>query len=165
MKIIIYGFMACGKTTVGKIVSKKLKLPFYDTDLIFEKRHKTNIYSYIKKNGIKKFREEERKIFKRLLKFKKDCVISVGGGIFPSRRKDLIEIFLDTPYNIIKKRFPQARKTRPLLSQQPTSIRKLYLSRLNHYKKAAFIVREKNSSKAAKRIVEIYYEERNKNKE
>ncbi|MGC8867065.1 MAG: shikimate kinase [Elusimicrobiales bacterium] len=165
MKIVIYGFMASGKTTIGRLVAKKLKLPFYDTDIIFEKKYKTPVYKFIKGESIKRFREIEKKIFLKLLEIKKDCVISVGGGIFPRGKKNIIEIFIDTPYTLLKKRFSKAKKTRPLLEQKNSDIRKLYLSRIRKYKKARFKITEENSFNAARKIVKIYYDEKNKNKE
>ena len=35
-KIFLIGFMATGKTTIGKRLSNKLSLPFYDSDKIIE---------------------------------------------------------------------------------------------------------------------------------
>src|SRR5690554_6186864 len=32
MIVIVYGVTGCGKTTVGKLLSKRMKLPFYDGD-------------------------------------------------------------------------------------------------------------------------------------
>ena len=32
MNIILSGFMGCGKTTIGKIIARKLDLDFIDTD-------------------------------------------------------------------------------------------------------------------------------------
>ncbi len=36
MKIILIGYMASGKTTIGKLLSESLQLPFYDLDSIIE---------------------------------------------------------------------------------------------------------------------------------
>lgn len=164
-KIVIYGFSGAGKTTTARLVSRSLGLAFYDTDKLIEKRYKSSISSFIKRYGIERFREVEKKIFKRLLRMKKASVISVGGGVFPCgykfKKTDIMEIFLDTPYDVISKRFRRISKTRPLIKamiDHPQNIKKLYLSRCKLYKKAEFKLREKSSIKAAQRIVKIYYE-------
>ena len=36
-KIVLLGMMGSGKTTIGKILSKKIKISFFDTDTIIEK--------------------------------------------------------------------------------------------------------------------------------
>ena len=37
-KIVLIGMMGSGKTTVGKVLSKILKLNFVDTDILIEKK-------------------------------------------------------------------------------------------------------------------------------
>lgn len=160
MKIVIYGFMMSGKTTTATLVSSILSLKHYDTDEIFEKKFRKKIKDYIAEKGILRFRKEEKKIFKSLLDKTKDAVISAGGGIFPTGRKDIIEIFLNVPYYVVEKRFEKGKETRPLLNKKKAQIKKLYLSRLKYYRRAKFIIKEKNCFKAAEKIVKIYYDEK-----
>lgn len=165
IKIFIYGFSGSGKTTTARIVSKMLGFSFYDTDKIIEKRYKISVYKFIKKYGIKKFRDVEKKLLERLLNLKRNAVVSCGGGMFPIglkfEKSGIIEIFLNTPYKIISKRFIKISSTRPIIKNmilQPSKIKRLYLSRITFYKRAAFKVRETNSFNSAKKIVKIYYE-------
>ena len=42
-KIVLLGMMGSGKSTLGKILSKKIKIDFFDTDTIIKKECKINI--------------------------------------------------------------------------------------------------------------------------
>ena len=79
--LILIGMMASGKSTIGRLLAKKLNLRFYDTDFIIEKKTKMKIYEIFKKKGETEFRNLEEKITLKLLK-KSNCVISLGGGAF-----------------------------------------------------------------------------------
>ena len=156
--IILYGFMCSGKTTVAKKLAKELKLKFIDTDLIFEKKY-GKINKFVEIHGFKEFRKIEKRIFKEVIK-EKNAVISAGGGLFPSKLKSSLELFLNPPFNLIEKRFSKNKKTRPLLSKYPKNkkeIFKLYLERLKNYKKAAYEIREKNLKKIVN-LIKSYYE-------
>ncbi|WP_317167312.1 shikimate kinase [Blattabacterium cuenoti] len=72
MKIILIGYMGCGKTTIGKILSKKIKWNFYDLDEILVKNQKSSILDIFKKKGEKSFRKIEHFILKKILKKKKN---------------------------------------------------------------------------------------------
>ena len=165
VKIFIYGFTGCGKTTTARHLSSLLKFCFYDTDMLVEERYKVSVYRFIRDYGIDRFREVESEIFKELLSLMENAVISCGGGIFPIgadfRKTAIMEVFLDTPYSIISKRFKDISSTRPVIEDllsEPLKIRDLYLSRLRFYERASFRVKEVDSFKAAKKIAEIYYE-------
>lgn len=161
MKIIIYGFMACGKTTTGKILSKMLNFKFYDTDELISKKFKKSVYDFIKENGIRNFRKQEKKLMKELLVLNKNSVIAAGGGIFPIgiKNDEIIEFFLNVPYQTLKKRFKKARNTRPILKKlisKPKRLLDLYRKRLKFYKKARFKIKTNNSHHAAQKIMKIY---------
>ena len=36
MKFFLIGFMAAGKTTIGRLLAEKLGIPFYDLDQLIE---------------------------------------------------------------------------------------------------------------------------------
>ena len=54
--IILTGMMGAGKSTVGSILSRKLKLGFIDLDSLIEETHKLTISEIFKKFGEEKFR-------------------------------------------------------------------------------------------------------------
>jgi shikimate kinase (EC 2.7.1.71) len=53
--------MGSGKTTVGKILSEKLNIPFYDLDYEIEKEEGRTINEIFKESGEAYFREIEKK--------------------------------------------------------------------------------------------------------
>lgn len=89
--IVLIGMPGCGKTTLGEILSKKLKRDFFDTDKEFE-----NLYGspeeFIIREGLSKFRDIESEILRKFSK-NKYGVISTGGGIV--ERKENLEILKD----------------------------------------------------------------------
>ena len=79
--LILIGMMASGKSTIGRLLAKKLNLKFFDTDFIIEKKAKMKIIEIFQKKGEPYFRNLEKKITLSLLN-KNNCVISLGGGAF-----------------------------------------------------------------------------------
>ena len=66
MRFVFIGPRSIGKSTVGKVLSKKLKIEYFDFDTYVEKELK-GIDEHIEKNGVKSYRvEEEKKIVKHL---------------------------------------------------------------------------------------------------
>ena len=59
--LVLLGMMAVGKTTLGKIVAKKQKLTFIDTDSCVEKSNSMTIKEIFKEKGEKFFRIKEEK--------------------------------------------------------------------------------------------------------
>ena len=79
--LILIGMMASGKSTIGRLLAKKLNLKFFDTDFIIEKKTKMKIVEIFQKKGEPYFRNLEKKITLNLLN-KNNCIISLGGGAF-----------------------------------------------------------------------------------
>ena len=79
MRLILIGPMASGKSTVGRRLSKRLKLDFIDVDEEVEKSAGVSISWIFDVEGEKKFRERESKELKNSLNTD-NCVIATGGG-------------------------------------------------------------------------------------
>ena len=62
MKIILVGYMASGKSTIGKLLSDSLHLPFYDLDHLIETNLNLKIDEIFKQKGELFFRKKEREI-------------------------------------------------------------------------------------------------------
>ena len=96
--LVLLGMMGVGKTTLGKIVSKKINLKFIDTDSNIEKKHEMKISEIFKEKGEKFFRlEEEKEVLESLKEI--NSVIALGGGAFfffpPPNNQDMdIDQFL-----------------------------------------------------------------------
>ena len=72
--------MASGKSTVGRKLSKKLGLDFFDIDTEIENKAGAKISWIFDVEGEDKFRDREYEAFSNLAT-EENCVISTGGGI------------------------------------------------------------------------------------
>lgn len=72
--------MGSGKTTIGKILSSRLKYQFFDTDEEIKKKKGMSISSIFDKQGESGFRIIESQILEEL-SIKSKSIISTGGGI------------------------------------------------------------------------------------
>ena len=77
--IALIGFMGVGKSTVGRHVAQKLKLPFIDIDREIEKMNNSSIENIFERNGEEAFRKMEADEIKRVAGLP-GRVISCGGG-------------------------------------------------------------------------------------
>ncbi|MEA3188796.1 MAG: shikimate kinase / 3-dehydroquinate synthase [Chthoniobacter sp.] len=78
--IALIGFMGTGKSSVGRLVARKLQWRFADTDQIVEKRAGRSISSIFADDGEPLFREQERAALEAL-RDEDGQVIATGGGI------------------------------------------------------------------------------------
>lgn len=79
--VILVGYMGCGKSTVGRRLSYKLRKPFLDTDKQIELKQKCTISEIFASRGEEVFREMETEYLRELLKDNCEYVIAVGGGL------------------------------------------------------------------------------------
>jgi len=144
--IILSGFMGSGKTTVGKIISKKLKRDFIDLDKYIEKKGSTipEIFSNL---GEKGFRLIESECLNEVL-CSKGAVISLGGGtITVNENVEAIKntasylVFIKVSNDCIKKRVGNGLG-RPLLSNEDIDykVNVLYKQRLPQYINTADLI-------------------------
>lgn len=78
-RIILIGYMGSGKTTVGKVLSRELNLPFYDLDWYIENRMHKSIHQIFEEKGEEGFRKIERNLLHEVAEFE-NVIISCGGG-------------------------------------------------------------------------------------
>ena len=83
--IVFIGFMGSGKSTVGKIVARKLRFQFFDTDRIVEERARMSIPEIFERHGEPQFRERETAVLESLLGVRRH-VFATGGGIVTEPR-------------------------------------------------------------------------------
>jgi shikimate kinase len=80
MNVVLIGYRATGKSTVGRILSAKLKIAFWDTDAIVEKNMGMPIKEIVALHGWDFFRAKERETIEYLTQ-KEDGIIATGGGV------------------------------------------------------------------------------------
>ena len=145
-KVFIVGFMAAGKTTVGKKIAKKLAMPFFDSDKEIENKFNMNINNIFDEYGESQFRKiEERLILEYVHSSKYNSfIMSLGGGAFINEairmaiNKNGLSIWLNTDIDIISSRIRSAKNIRPLLKKFDTieKLENLMTERSIYYSKA-----------------------------
>ena len=143
--IVLIGMPACGKSTIGYRLSKKINFPVLDADKYLEEKENRVISDIFSNEGEEYFRELETKYLKELSE-KEGTIISTGGGAVKKKenidilKKNGIVIFLNREINDISK---ENHKHRPLL-QDINNIQKLYDERIDLYKKYSDIIIKNN---------------------
>ena len=145
MKIVLVGFMGSGKSTVGKILSEKLSIPFRDLDSIIVENTGMSIPEIFQNKGETAFRELERFFLLSELSKKTNFILSTGGGT-PAYKDNMekinqsgISIFLYADFETLYNRI-SGDKNRPLTSLSKEELKELYKKRLPFYRKALFTV-------------------------
>jgi shikimate kinase len=122
--IVLIGLMGAGKTTVGRRLANKLKLPFVDADHEIEQAAGKTIPEIFEEHGEQYFRDGERRVIERLLQ-DGIKVIATGGGAYMNddTRNAIarcgISIWLKADFDLLMKRVrrrsnrPVAADTRP----------------------------------------------------
>ena len=137
--ICLIGMPGSGKSTIGKLLSEKLKYSFFDTDQEIEKREKNKIKNIFSIKGEDYFRSVETQVFNELVE-KKKIVISTGGGLILNNLEKLklsFNIYLYCNIDVLIQRASR-NNLRPLLSQNtPLQMRNLFNERKDIYIKIA----------------------------
>lgn len=149
-----------GKTTLGKLLSKRLNYNFLDMDEYIEEIANKSIKKIFDDDGEKTFRDLETKACKDIVDRKK-LVISSGGGVIKKSinieilKKDCIVVFVDRPIeHIINQLSVDEINSRPLLKGKKDTIYSLYEKRYELYKNACDI-QVKNDKSLSNTINEV----------
>jgi shikimate kinase / 3-dehydroquinate synthase len=97
--VVLSGFMATGKSTLGPLVAEKLGLPFVDTDALLETRTGERVPDLWRTRGEAAFRQLEEALVFELFRQEGEKVIGFGGGTVTTRavrRLALEEAFVVT---------------------------------------------------------------------
>ena len=134
--IYLIGMMGSGKSTVGKILSKKMKKPFIDLDSEIEKTGGKSVSEIFNGNGEEKFRQMESEQLKQY----SESVVACGGGIVLKDenrhfiKENGIAILLTASMEELSQRLSNLGN-RPLLADDSTvdALTKLWLERQLDY--------------------------------
>lgn len=166
MKLVLIGMPGCGKTTIGSLTAKELRLKFIDLDAEIVKSTGKSINQIFADNGEGYFRELETNALKLSLK-SSNAVISTGGGIVKLWRNiDAVRelggyiVFIDRPIELIAGNIDT--QSRPLLKDNAERLKSLYTERYDLYKRAAdeVIVNDKELGCIVSKVCELYKSKR-----
>ncbi|MDE6785089.1 MAG: shikimate kinase [Ruminococcus sp.] len=143
MTIFLCGFMGCGKTTIGKLASKKLGCAFFDTDELIVESQGMTIPKIFAEKGEPYFRRIEAETVKSLCG--RNAVIACGGGAMlnPDTARAAADggeiIFLDVPFEDCYERIC-GDSNRPIAaSSTKEELRERYNARYTVYSEHATI--------------------------
>ena len=161
--IVFLGMMGAGKSSIGLLVSKKLKKDFFDIDICIEKELGMKIPTLFKEKGEKFFRDYEEKITLKILK-KKDIVVAIGGGAFLNKniRVEIIQnhlsFWLKWNSEILINRIINKPKRPIAFNSTKSELFDMIKKRSNFYSKAMYKINCNNLTKSeiSTKILDIY---------
>ena len=142
----LVGMMGTGKSTIGKILAKRLEIPFMDSDSEIEKYAGRSISEIFSNQGEVVFRDLEKKFVTDLLP-KKPAIVACGGGLcIPEGMMELLKsrghviALLANAETLLKR--TQKDSSRPLLQvAQPLMVlEKLVRERDARYREADTLI-------------------------
>ena len=145
--IVLVGFMGAGKTTVGRILARRLGVPFRDSDVVIEDRAGRPIRQIFAEEGEPAFRDLEHKVIAELLDGT-DSVLALGGGAV--QRADTRDLLKDVPVVYLRISYAEAMRRvggdhgRPMLARP--DVAQLHAERDIVYAEAATVTVDAGTS-------------------
>jgi shikimate kinase len=135
-KIILLGYMGCGKSTIAKLLANKLNLPYLDLDEIIENRTNSSVNKLFSEKGELYFRKLEHEIFSELMKNPDSFVLSLGGGT-PCyannhellKGENVFSIYLSGSITTLYKRLKNENENRPLIANKSQEEMKEFIAK------------------------------------
>lgn len=124
-KIILLGYMGCGKSTIASLLSKSTAIPFVDLDKKIEEKLNLSINEIFERQGEIFFRKTEHEVFVELLASPENLIIGLGGGT-PCyannhellKANNTVSIYLKASIATLTNRLSQNKSKRPLIAQK-----------------------------------------------
>jgi shikimate kinase len=124
-RIVIVGFMGCGKTTVAKALAQRLGCAMIDLDSFITDREGHTPAEIIVQDGELSFREIETQALKVVLEENAARVIALGGGAWMieanralAEKHDCLSVWLDAPFELCWERIQSSGTNRPLAPER-----------------------------------------------
>jgi shikimate kinase len=124
-KIILLGYMGCGKSTIAKLLANSTSIPYLDLDEIIEKHENSSVKNIFSEKGEIYFRKLEHQIFANLIQNPDSFILSLGGGT-PCysnnheflKSKGVISIYLSASIPTLYERLLNPNTERPLIANK-----------------------------------------------
>ena len=161
--LVLLGMMGSGKSTIGRLISKKLSKKFFDIDDIIEKETNMKIDQIFLKKGEIFFRNLEEKTTLKLLN-NNNVIISLGGGAFINNRirneviKNSLSFWLNWNAYTLLNRVKKNKKRPVAFNLNETKLMELISNRSKIYSKAKFKINCQKLSKTEiiEKIIVLY---------
>lgn len=115
--------MASGKTTIGKLISESLSIPFFDLDFLIEQKLQLNIHEIFEQKGELFFRKLERETIETFLNSTDNYVLALGGGtpcyydnFSLYQKEDTNSFYLKASVGNLLNRLETQKSTRPIIA-------------------------------------------------
>ena len=164
-KIVLIGFAACYKSSVGKLLADRLGYAFVDTDKEIERANKMSVQQIFEKYGESSFRKKESELLRtlnaNLLAKPTNIVVACGGGSvladgFDEFACDSIVVCLTASAETVHARLGSV--LRPLFDGLAEDELNSYMQQrtplYNKYANAIFATDGKTSEQVAEQIVD-----------
>ena len=124
-KIILLGYMGCGKSTIANKLSKIIEIPFVDLDKKIEEKVNLSINDVFEKHGEIYFRKLEREVLIDLLNTPYDLIIGLGGGT-PCyannhellKSENIVSVYLKASVETLFERLVSNKSKRPIIANK-----------------------------------------------
>jgi len=152
--VFLVGFMASGKTSVGRELARRLRWDFVDLDARIEMRERQSIAEIFSGHGEAGFRMAETAALLELTQsLERDSVVALGGGAFAQDENGELlrqwpSVFLQAPADELWRRSSEDHEIRPLRKDRE-QFAKLYAERLPYYRQATLCVETSGKDPAA----------------
>ena len=150
--LVFLGMMGSGKSSIGSLVAKKLKLNFIDVDREIENELGLSISKIFETKGEDYFRKFEEKTTLKILKIN-SVVVSLGGGAFINKiirnevLKNHVSFWLNWSNEILLKRIKNSEKRPLAFNSTENELIDLIKKRSNIYSKALYEIKCDRMSK------------------
>jgi shikimate kinase len=172
--VFMVGFMGAGKTSVGKVLARRLGRNFYDLDEVIERREQASIAALFAAAGESGFRTIESAALQELIEqLERPGIIALGGGAFVQKanretlqRTGGTTVLLEAPLEELQRRCSDGGCARPL-AQDGEKFRQLFASRQHAYALADFHVQTdgKSIEQVAEEVEQLLANELNRKAE
>ena len=166
MKIVLLGYMASGKSSIGKKLSKRLKMNFIDLDDYIIDKEKATIAEIFKQKGEIYFRNIEHKYLQELLSKDDNFILALGGGtpcyannMELIKEKATTSIYLQGNVSTMVKRLITKKAKRPIIASLhddkiPEFVAKHLFERRFFYEQAKMTIKidDKTKTEIAKEL-------------
>ena len=152
MKVVLIGYMASGKSSVGRLLAKELSVEFIDLDAYIEKEQQKSIDAIFSEKGEIFFRKLENEMLQKVLKEHESILLSTGGGTpcYANNIETILNnsdhsIYLQLSVSCLVERISSEKDQRPLVKdikddELPEFVGKHLFERRQYYEQAKHIV-------------------------